>query len=295
MQKFDPIDRKDFQISGREYEDFYAVYNKDLSDTPLIVDCAGVTHPLPNYFIKRSDANFYVFEYIIGGKGYLIYDDKRFELQKGDFFLLEPHTKQYCYSDKFDPMHKYFVVFYCDMLRTVLQELDLSGVTLFSGFDAQSEMAQICELVKNVPNNSQIAYPVLHLVMDLLLRLAQHRRNSVNGGTPAVSETASKTKQILDESLTVSTDITAISKALFRSRSSVNREFIRAYGISPYQYLLNKRIELAKNLLKNTDYSVKDIASILVFADSFHFSNVFKHKTGKSPTEYRKTSDSSQF
>ncbi len=293
MQKFDPIDRKDFQISGREYEDFYNVYNKDSSNTPLIVDCAGITHPLSNYFIKRSDSNFYVFEYIIDGKGYLIYDDKRFELLKGDFFLLEPHTRQYVYSDKFDPMHKYFVVFYCDMMQTVLQELDLAGVTLFSGFNAQAEMAQICELVKNVPNNDQIAFPVLHLIMDLLLRLAQHRRNAEVSIT--VSETASKTKQILDDSLTVPIDITAVSKTLFRSRSSVNREFIRAYGISPYQYLLNKRIELAKNLLKNTDYSVKDIAAILVFADSFHFSNVFKHKTGKSPTEYRKSADTSRF
>ena len=62
--------------------------------------------------------------------------------------------------------------------------------------------------------------------------------------------------------------------------------FKRAYGITPYDYILTRKIETAKLLLKNSSLSVKEIAYRLNFADEHYFSNIFLQKTGVRPKKY---------
>lgn len=55
----------------------------------------------------------------------------------------------------------------------------------------------------------------------------------------------------------------------------------------PCQVLLEKQITHGKQLLKQTDKTVKEIAFEMNFEDHFYFSKVFKRKTGQTPTEYK--------
>ena len=73
-----------------------------------------------------------------------------------------------------------------------------------------------------------------------------------------------------------------------RSESQTIRIFKRAYGVTPYAYLLEKKLDLAGQLLRDTNLSVREIAEKLSFADEYYFSNVFKKKTGVSPSVYRR-------
>ncbi|MEH6305967.1 AraC family transcriptional regulator [Olivibacter sp. CPCC 100613] len=67
------------------------------------------------------------------------------------------------------------------------------------------------------------------------------------------------------------------------------RKLFKLYtGLSPGQYYLQLKIDKAKDLLANSDRSVKEIATDLNFQSSFYFSKIFKDKTGLRPTEYRK-------
>ncbi len=58
--------------------------------------------------------------------------------------------------------------------------------------------------------------------------------------------------------------------------------------MSPQKYLLNYRIEQAKNLLASTDIFIKDIAHNVGYEDSLAFSKMFRNATGYSPSAYRK-------
>lgn len=58
-------------------------------------------------------------------------------------------------------------------------------------------------------------------------------------------------------------------------------------GISPHQYLLQQRIERAKQLLKQTDQSVVDIALACGFNSHSHLSKQFRQVTGVTPKAYR--------
>jgi AraC family transcriptional regulator len=63
--------------------------------------------------------------------------------------------------------------------------------------------------------------------------------------------------------------------------------FKQAIGISPYQYLLQQRIERAKQLLKQTKRSIMDIALECGFNSHSHLSMQFRQLTGMTPTAYR--------
>jgi AraC-like DNA-binding protein len=65
------------------------------------------------------------------------------------------------------------------------------------------------------------------------------------------------------------------------------RLFRKALGISPHQYVLRRRVERAKLLLAETDWSVSAIAFEVGFAGGSHLGLHFKRVTGMSPSQFR--------
>ena len=53
------------------------------------------------------------------------------------------------------------------------------------------------------------------------------------------------------------------------------------------QYIRKEKVRLAENLLRYSEYDVKEIASYLAFCSQSHFGKVFKEYTGLTPTKYR--------
>jgi AraC family transcriptional regulator len=65
------------------------------------------------------------------------------------------------------------------------------------------------------------------------------------------------------------------------------RIFKEYLGVSPYQYILNVKLEKSKDYLINTDTSIVSIASILGFSSQSHFQSFFKKQTGLTPKKFR--------
>lgn len=63
--------------------------------------------------------------------------------------------------------------------------------------------------------------------------------------------------------------------------------FRESTGVSPYRYVLERRVEHAKALLRNSMMNVLDIALAVGFSDQSHFSKVFRRITGVTPGAYR--------
>ena len=66
------------------------------------------------------------------------------------------------------------------------------------------------------------------------------------------------------------------------------REFKKLAGITPYQYLLNKRLEKAKMRLSSAHSDIAAVALDLGFNDQSHFTRVFKGKFGVTPGQFQK-------
>ncbi|RFU60305.1 bifunctional transcriptional activator/DNA repair enzyme AdaA [Bacillus sp. V59.32b] len=96
---------------------------------------------------------------------------------------------------------------------------------------------------------------------------------------------AAKTMIELEYTASITLDRLAISVGV--SKYHLQRVFKRKTGISPLEYLTDKRMSQAVNLLLNHTDTVTEIALSIGYNSSSHFSVAFKNHFGCSPTEYR--------
>ena len=80
-----------------------------------------------------------------------------------------------------------------------------------------------------------------------------------------------------------------LSNVLNMSQFHFSHLFKQSMGIAPYQYLLQQRIERAKQLLKCTDQSIVEIAFCCGFNSHSHLSKQFRQVVGMTPKAYRES------
>jgi AraC family transcriptional regulator len=82
--------------------------------------------------------------------------------------------------------------------------------------------------------------------------------------------------------------ITAISDELEMSQYYFSRLFKQSMGVSPYRYVVEQRIEAAKQMLKKTPLPISMIADRVGFANQNQLTIQFRNLTGTTPSNYRK-------
>lgn len=83
-------------------------------------------------------------------------------------------------------------------------------------------------------------------------------------------------------------DLEALSRAAHVSPRHFSRSFRRTFGETPHQYLLTRRIERARHLLRTTDLRVAEICVAVGFTSVGSFTTTFRRHVGVSPTGYRR-------
>ena len=83
-------------------------------------------------------------------------------------------------------------------------------------------------------------------------------------------------KNIIEHQIYYETSLQFLAKREHTTEKYLIRVFKAKYGITPYAYLIQKRMEAAEELLRTTELSVKDIAAKLTFSDSNYFSRALK-------------------
>ena len=98
---------------------------------------------------------------------------------------------------------------------------------------------------------------------------------------------AVNTKKYIDTNFDKEINLDLLAHLQFASKYHLIRVFKKYYGITPRQYLINKRIEKAKNFLK-LGKSVSDTCYTIGFESINSFSSLFKAKIGMPPSIYRR-------
>jgi transcriptional regulator GlxA family with amidase domain len=83
-------------------------------------------------------------------------------------------------------------------------------------------------------------------------------------------------------------DVEALARGVHMSAGHLSREFRRAYGESPYGYLMTRRIERAMALLRRGDLSVTDVCFAVGCSSLGTFSTRFTELVGVAPSVYRR-------
>ena len=263
-------------------EDFIDIPSFE-NETAFQITLAGVSYCDGTYKIKRKNSDCFCLEYIISGKGYIETKEKTYQASTGDIYLLHIGKDHYYYSDVIEPWTKIWINFSGYLAESLIDAYKLTDKILFR-YNGEEYFKKI----HNVLNTSDLSYEEkMNITVIILHELLQKLAMMTNSNDEKQSE-ATVMKEFIEENVYSSITSKKLSSLIYKSPSQAIRIFKSAYGIPPYEYFIDVKIKKAISLLKNTSLTVKEIAYKLNFCDEHYFSNIFKRRTGKVPSDYRK-------
>ena len=96
-----------------------------------------------------------------------------------------------------------------------------------------------------------------------------------------------RARDLMDREYASPLDVASLARTALMSTAHFSRQFREAYGETPYAYLMTRRIERAKLLLRRGDLSVTDVCLAVGCTSLGSFSARFTELVGETPTAYR--------
>lgn len=127
--------------------------------------------------------------------------------------------------------------------------------------------------------------------IDAMMRQAEYDYAKIVSGIQEKkqrNELIERTKNYIFQNLHSEIIISKIAYEIGVNASYLSDLFHRVEGITIQKYIQREKVHLAENMLRYSDYAVKDIANHLSFCTQSYFGRVFKAQIGMSPVQYRK-------
>lgn len=263
-------------------------YNEEIYDyvgtteNQMLHALSGITFPDSKYEIIRKNAQCISFEYVYDGEGVIQENGKIYKITAGDFFILHPNCYHHYYASPKKPWKKIFVVIDGDLSfpQMLLEQYSLSKTTIFPALNNSLMFEDIFELFKSCNTNISRKFEIL--LCNSIISLAHFSKNITSDYT-----SINKAKRFIDKKIGTKFNIEEVANYANISVSFLCREFKKTFGVTPYNYILNTRVELAKTMLSETNEPIHLICERFNFADIAHFSKAFKKIVGVSPSVFR--------
>ena len=254
---------------------YFLITNKKLHDiNPR--EC-GTEDCAPGYKAGPIAKEFYLLHYIFSGKGKLYVGGNVYEASRGQIFVIRPHEIVSYIADEDDPWDYCWVGFDCnipipDVLNTNVITMP-AAEHIFMGLKS-------CE--KSLVEKE---YYICSKIYELLSMLEQ----PIIRGRAKSYQNTMKAKEYIDANYVNPITVEMLADYLSINRSYFSTSFKNMVGKSPQQYLVDKRLNKAAELITTQGYSASAAALSSGYTDIFNFSKMFKRKFGLSPTAYAKS------
>lgn len=262
-------------------EKIYPILQKEGLTDLIRFDMCGITYPNPHYTIYRPNSDTACIEYVESGTGVVRIGNQKFIPSGGDSYFLHTNMDQHYYSDPETPWKKYFVNIMGPLVPALVESYQLTERHHFKNLNLKEDLCEIIALAQC--KGEDCSAQMIAVLNRMLFRMHCHCK-----GDGMENSIANRIRDFINTKTECSFRMEELYEYIGKSESQTIKIFKKAFGTTPYRYLMDKRTELAKNLLRNTNLPVREIALRLHFADEYYFSNVFKQKCGKSPSAYRK-------
>lgn len=159
--------------------------------------------------------------------------------------------------------------------------------------DVRRTLLAFLQEIENPGWNSKLyVETLLTLLLSQLVRCAsnlggQHRLIYRKGGLPGWR--LKRALELLEGNLCEAPSLTEMAQHLQLHPTSLCRAFKQSMGVTPHRYLLSHRVKCAKEMMRDQDRTLTEIAVDCGFNSSSQFSLVFKRIVGTSPRQYRRS------
>lgn len=261
------------------------------ADTPFQLRLAGVSYCDGSYRIEREYADFSVVEYIERGTGTLEIAGRQFHPSAGDLYFVPEGYRHRYWSDAREPWVKYWMNFSGELGRELRRIFRVEQTFLVRNFSRPELFFDALYQFRNHPEFIHSRTGPEFLTAVIAAMAADRAGNTVQN---RVSEEGEKLRTRLDAAVFGPTPpLEELAAAVSKSRAQTIRIFRRDFGETPLQYLLNRKMEAARELLASTRTPLKELAAMLGFSDQYHFAALFRRRNGMPPGRYRAVSANS--
>ena len=238
---------------------------------------------------QQYENNGWCIHYIIRGKA--TFNGK--SVGVGDGYIMPPKSRDLYESDEKEPYEYVWIIIGGAKAKYFLR---------YCGFDFNEKLfknknAPICaEKIKEAVYRDYKERNLNLSLMGLLYELASFQRSPEseeiihsldaewNVGSAYVKAAIDLIHMEYANDLTVA----YVAGKIHISQNYLCRLFKRIVGCTPQAYIAQYRVEIAKRLLKETDWKIGSISESIGYMDSLYFSQIFKRYTDMTPTQYRK-------
>lgn len=260
----------------------------------LYLTRCGIQECPANYSWGPKQRPQYHMHFILNGSGYFEIDHTIHHLKRGQIFLIPPNTVSRYYVSDQDPWTYAFISFQGNKASQYVSQAGLgkSPYVLTCDTDLEEYAAIIREMLKThqlTITNELRRISLLFLLFSMLTASSHGSANNTQTSHDYLPETYFEhALQYIHFNYGQAIHIQDIADYIGITRSYLFYIFNKKLNLSPQRYLLNYRIDKAKQLLSSTEFFIKDVAQSVGYEDSLAFSKMFRNATGYSPSAYRK-------
>ena len=241
--------------------------------------CVARCQGLPGQTFDRPRHGYTSIEFIEDGSGILTIRGEEHHLGKGDAFILPEGIDHKIVCDDIHPWRVLFLDCTGDLPRRLAEAYGLGDRCVFPGVSIAQPLRNLLNHVGDDADVQARTGLTIHEIYALI-----HAAVKRPSGWPDI---VVKAKAFIDANLESTFRLSDVAAHVSCSEAHLSRQFRRHVGTPPGDYLLSRRMDLAKALLDATREPIKTIAERLGYRDGFAFSHAFKAATGLSPKAWR--------
>lgn len=252
------------------------------SECPLlnIINIGYATDPSVTRF-GVGVRNLYIIHYVISGKGYFNGNP----VEAGQGFLITPNMSEHYYPDENSPWEFLWVISNDKKMEKIFELFGADKNTNIFNYDYISVVKKVSTDLINETTYVKNSFEMLEMFLQIF---KHHKKETVLPLKKTNAEIyIEAAKKYVNSNLYLPVTVKDLTKFLGVSQPYLYTIFKEHLFKSPKEYILNKKLQYAENLLKTTTMSVTGIANSVGFQDALSFSKLFKLKTGLSPQNFR--------
>ncbi|MEQ7138963.1 AraC family transcriptional regulator [Enterococcus casseliflavus] len=240
------------------------------------------------YFTERENYPSYLLKFTHSGQGTLFYEGSTYTLEKNSFFLIDCKRYQHYFTSSNEPWEMDWIHFYGLGTETFYNYFLRSGSN-----KCQSVNSKIPAIIQKIQNqllqkSGKSEFKVSLLIHELLNEVILNKYHS-NDFEDDIPYHIKEIRAYLEANLTRTVTLDELATAFNRDKFHLSKEFTKFQGVPPIEYHLLAKISYAKELLRFTSLSMKEISEVIGIKNSSYFSRLFKKRTGMTPLNYRKS------
>lgn len=242
---------------------------------------------------SRQNLASFLFFYVVNGEGSLTYENQVHSMKKGDCAFIDCR-KKYSQSSSSDNLWSLkWVHFYGSTMSEIYSKyLERGGEVCFSIDDGAAnpivplldkimETAASSSYIRDMQINEKLSQ-----LLTILMEYSWNPDKAKKSNTKCLN--VSDVKMFIDQHFTDKIALEAVAKYFNVNKSYLLRLFKESTGLTVNNYILQKRILMAKNELRFSNKTLDVIAEECGLENANYFIRIFKKIEGLTPGEYRK-------